>query len=75
MLLFDKENQDVMFQNEAVMEVFVNSRKFQNKKIEKLCLGVFWNMREKFSVIEKYKDLGKLSKVLLLFYDLWVGEN
>lgn len=57
------------------MEVFVNSRKFQNKKIEKLCLGVFWNMREKFSVIEKYKDLGKLSKVLLLFYDLWVGEN
>lgn len=56
------------------MEVFVNSRKFQNKKIEKLCLGVFWNMREKFSVIEKYKELGKLS-IKLQFYDLWDGVN
>lgn len=58
------------------MEVFVNSRKFQNKKIEKLCLGVFWNMREKFSVIEKYKELGKLSiKLYMQFYDLWVVVN
>lgn len=75
MLSFDKENQDIMLQNEAIMEALVNSRKSQNKKIEKSCSGALWNMREKLSAIEKYKDLGKLSKVLLLFYDLWVGEN
>lgn len=75
MLSFDKENQDIMLQTEAVMEALVNSRKSQNKKIEKSCSGALWNMREKLSAIEKYKDLGKLSKVLLLFYDLWVGEN
>lgn len=32
MLSFDKENQDIMLQNEAVMEALVNSRKSQNKK-------------------------------------------
>lgn len=61
MLSFDKENQDIMLQNEAVMEALVNSRKSQNKKIEKSCSGALWNMREKLSAIEKYKDLGKLS--------------
>lgn len=59
MLSFDKENQDIMLQNEAVMEALVNSRKSQNKKIEKSCSGALWNMREKLSAIEKYKELGK----------------
>lgn len=59
MLSFDKGNQDIMLQDDAVMEAFINFRKSQNKKIEKSCSGALWNMREKLSSIEKYKELGK----------------
>lgn len=59
MLSFDKENQDVILQDDSVMGSLLKNRTSQCKKIKNSCNGALWNMREKLSSIDKYKELGK----------------
>lgn len=59
MLSFDKENQDVILQDDSVMGSLLKNRTSQCKKIKNSCNGALWNMREKLSSIAKYKELGK----------------
>ena len=61
MLSFDKENQDVILEDDSVMGSLLKNRTSQCKKIKKSCNGALWNMREKLSSIDKYKDLSKYS--------------
>lgn len=57
-LSFDEENQEIMLQDDAVMETFINSRSSKNKKIHLACDGALWNMRVKLRSKEKYKEKG-----------------
>lgn len=57
-LSFDKENQDVMLQDDAVMKNFINLRTSPIQRIKNACNGALWNMREKLSSEDKYKELG-----------------
>ncbi|XP_062588039.1 uncharacterized protein LOC134249708 [Saccostrea cucullata] len=58
MLSFDKENQDVMVKDDTVMKTLIDLQTSQTKKIKNACHGALWNMREKLSSIDKYKELG-----------------
>lgn len=61
-LSFDKDNQDIMLQDDAVMETLIKFRKSQNKKIKNACDGALWNMREKLTSKVKYEEIGYKSK-------------
>lgn len=61
MLSFDKDNQDIMLQDDAVMETLIKSRTSQNKIIKNACNGALLNMREKLTAIVKYEDIGILN--------------
>ncbi|XP_061166315.1 uncharacterized protein LOC133175222 [Saccostrea echinata] len=58
MLSFDKENQDIMIKDDAVMKTFIDFHTSSTKKIKNACSGALWNMREKLSSVDKYKELG-----------------
>lgn len=61
MLSFDKDNQDILLQDDAVMETLIKFRKYQNKKIKNACDGALWNMREKLTSKVKYEEIGILN--------------
>lgn len=61
MLSFDKDNQNIMLQDDAVMETLIKFQTSQNKKIKNACDGALWNMREKLTSKVKYEEIGILN--------------
>lgn len=57
MLSFDKDNQNNILNDDAVMEAFIKFRKSHCLKIKNACNGALWNMREKLSAMKKYERL------------------
>lgn len=66
MLSFDKDNQNNILNDDAVMEAFIKFRKSHCLKNKNACNGALWNMREKLSAMKKYERLGKSFRKYIL---------